>query len=249
METVGILCATPEELSALRAELCLDGVWRRHGPTSVCIGKIDDLSIILAQCGVGKVNAAAAATLLLAMHGVDAVIFSGVAGSLDPHLGVGSVVLANGFAVYDYGYLADENLTPTLSGEIPIGAAAISAPRPVSADVAMNLDRLRVAVAERLQAPVRLGPILTADHFLNCGATRERLREQFGGDAIDMESGAVAQVCEAWGAPLYAIRTLSDLAGPESHIGYTEMAAIAATRSAVCVSELLPILTAGRTPR
>jgi adenosylhomocysteine nucleosidase len=58
-----------------------------------------------------------------------------------------------------------------------------------------------------------------------------------------MESGAVNQVAEAWSAPLYVIRTLSDLAGEESHLAYPQMAQMAAHNSALCVLDLLKLLT------
>jgi adenosylhomocysteine nucleosidase len=89
---------------------------------------------------------------------------------------------------------------------------------------------------------VRLGGVVTGDYFLNCAETRSRLHADFRAEAIDMESGAVHQVAEAWGKPLYVIRTLSDLAGEESHLTYPEMAAMAAANSALCVIELLDIL-------
>jgi adenosylhomocysteine nucleosidase len=84
--------------------------------------------------------------------------------------------------------------------------------------------------------------VVTADYFLNCAATRQALRRDFGADAIDMESGAVAEVARAWGASLYVIRTLSDLAGEDSHIAYPQMAAMAAANSALCVEALLVLL-------
>ena len=48
------------------------------------------------------------------------------------------------------------------------------------------------------------------------------------------------QVAEAWDRPLYVIRTLSDLAGEESHVTYGQMALMAAQNSALCVAEALP---------
>lgn len=110
--------------------------------------------------------------------------------------------------------------------------------------MADNLDRLAAAVRARLPHPLRRGSVVTADYFLNCAITRQQLRGAFGADAIDMESGAVAQVAQAWGVPLYVIRTLSDLAGEDSHVTYPMMVKMAAEASAVCVPELLAILSA-----
>jgi adenosylhomocysteine nucleosidase len=52
----------------------------------------------------------------------------------------------------------------------------------------------------------------------------------------------VAQVAAAWGVPLYVIRTLSDLAGEESHLTYPQMARMAADNSALAVVALLDLL-------
>ena len=77
----GILCATVEELTALRARLDVDVEPERHGPTRVWTGRYAGEPLVLAQAGIGKVNAAAAATLLLGLFEASALIFSGVAGA------------------------------------------------------------------------------------------------------------------------------------------------------------------------
>ncbi|MGA0607686.1 5'-methylthioadenosine/S-adenosylhomocysteine nucleosidase [Phenylobacterium sp. VNQ135] len=234
---IGILCATPEELAALRAVLDLDVPGETHGPFEVWAGH----GLALARCGLGKVNAASAATLLLDRFEATTLIFSGVAGGLHPELPVGSVLFGERLAIHDYGIVTAGRFTATRSGVIPFGAPA-AALESVSQQVRETLVRLRDAVAPTLGHPVQLGGITTADYFLNCGQTRDELRAQLGADAIDMESGAVAQVAEAWGAPLYVIRTLSDLAGEESQVTFTEMEAMAAKNSAACVKRLLQII-------
>jgi adenosylhomocysteine nucleosidase len=238
----GVLCATPEEVGAVRARLGLAGEPVRHGPTRVWIGRHGGADVALAQCGIGKVNAAAAATLLLAVHGAEALIFSGVAGGLDPALEVGTVLLADRLAIHDYGYVSAGRFTPTAYGVIPVGAPTLSEAVPVSAEVAQAFDRLVAALDGKLAHPIRRGAVVTADYFLNCGETRERLHATFAAHAIDMESGAVAEVARAWNVPLYVIRTLSDLAGAESHLTYPQMVEMAAANSAACVPELLAIL-------
>jgi adenosylhomocysteine nucleosidase len=51
----GILCATPEELAALRARLSIDTRPQAHGPTRVWRGSHDGDPLVLAQMGIGKV--------------------------------------------------------------------------------------------------------------------------------------------------------------------------------------------------
>jgi adenosylhomocysteine nucleosidase len=240
---IGILCATVEEIAALRAQLDVEAEPERHGPTRVWRGRFQGEPLVLAQTGIGKVNAAAAATLLLAVFGATRLIFCGVAGGLDPDLPVGAVLLADRMAIHDYGVMAGGRLTATASGVVPLGAPELEALMPVSTDVALTLERLAEVLRTQTEAPVRLGGIVTADYFLNCAAIRAELHARFGAQAIDMESGAVNQVAEAWGAPLFVIRTLSDLAGAESHLTYPQMAQMAAHNSALCVLDLLAILS------
>lgn len=242
----GILCAVPEELEALRARLTLNPEPEIHGPTQVWRGTHDGVEIALARSGIGKVNAAAAASLLASRFSPRALIFSGVAGGLHPDLPVGAVLLADRLAIHDYGLVQGGRFTPTAYGVIPIGAPRLASLPPVDPETAGVMAALAEAVAPELDHPVRLGGVVTADYFLSCGATRESLRAEFAADAIDMESGAVSQVAQAWGLPLYVIRTLSDLAGEESHVTFLEMAAMAARNSALCVETLLQLLETGR---
>lgn len=239
----GILCATVEEIAALRARLDVDAEPERHGPTRVWRGRFGDEPLVLAQAGIGKVNAAAAATLLLSVFGASRLIFCGVAGGLDPDLPVGAVLLADRLAIHDYGVMANGRLTPTASGLVPLGAPELDSLSPVAADVRETLERVAETLRTQVEAPVRLGGIVTADYFLNCAQTREALHARFDAQAIDMESGAVNQVAQAWGVPLYVLRTLSDLAGEESHLTYPQMAQMAAHNSALCVLDLLTILS------
>lgn len=235
---LGILCATPEELLALREVLHVAPEPRIHGPTRVWLGD----GLALAQCGIGKVNAAAAATLLIDRFGADRLIFSGVAGGLNPQLAVGTVLLADRLDIHDYGVLSEGRLAPTRSGIIPLGAPTLSGLAQVHPQVAADFQKLLPGLVARLPGAVLMGGVTTADYFLNCGETRAELHTRLGADAIDMESGAVGQVADAWGLPLYVIRTLSDLAGEESHLTYPEMARMAARNSATCVEALIGLL-------
>lgn len=232
---IGILCATPEEMLALQEVLHVAPEPEVHGPTKVWRGD----GLALAQCGIGKVNAAAAATLLIDRFGADRLVFSGVAGGLNPELAVGTVLLADRLDIHDYGVLSAGRLTPTRSGIIPLGAPTLSGLSRVHPDVCAAFNRLLPKLVTRLPGAVLRGGVTTADYFLNCGETRAELHALLGADAIDMESGAVGQVADAWDVPLYVIRTLSDLAGEESHLTYPEMAQMAARNSAICVEALI----------
>ena len=91
---------------------------------------------------------------------------------------------------------------------------------------------------------MRLGGIVTADYFLNCAETRANLFARFGAQAIDMESGAVNQVAEAWSVPaLRHPHALRSGGRGKATLTYPQMAQMAAHNSALCVLDLLAMLS------
>ncbi len=242
MTTVGILCATPEEFAALhhRFEFAPE-------PTTIAgfqfwQGQVPDhsRSIILAQSGIGKVNAATLTTILFTTFGCESLIFAGVAGAL-ADLEVGSVVLVTGGATHDYGLVSNGVFTCVPVGDLPLpGVAQPLRDLPhVSAQVEQTMEHLRERMADKFS--VRLGAVLSGDVFINCQETRIRL-QALGGDIVDMESAAVLDVARRFGKGAYIIRTVSDGAGEDSHLSYGEMVAIVAHNSALCVEDLLKII-------
>jgi adenosylhomocysteine nucleosidase len=86
------------------------------------------------------------------------------------------------------------------------------------------------------------GTILSGDQYLHCEATRERLHRELGGLAIEMEGGALGQVCEAFGIPWLDIRALSDLAGRDSRFDFMAFVDEVAASSAMILRRVLPVL-------
>jgi adenosylhomocysteine nucleosidase len=89
---------------------------------------------------------------------------------------------------------------------------------------------------------IAYGTVLSGDQFLHCEATRDRLHREFGGRAVEMEGGAVAQACDAFGVPWLVIRALSDLAGHDSRFDFIAFVEEVAAASAGILRRLLPVL-------
>jgi len=240
--TTGILCATLEELEALHHRLQFDQepttlagfqFWQRQVPDRT-------RSIVLAQSGIGKVNAATLATILFTTFGCEDLIFSGVAGALTD-LEVGSVVLVTRGATHDYGLVSNGIFTCVPLGDLPLpGVVQPLRDLPsVPSHVEQTMAHLRDRMADKLT--IRLGAVLSGDVFVNCQDARVRL-QTLGGDIVDMESAAVLEVARRFGKGAYIIRTISGGAGEDSHLSYTEMVAIVAHNSAICVEDLLRIM-------
>jgi adenosylhomocysteine nucleosidase len=240
--TTGILCATTEEFDALQHRFEFDQEPTILAEFQFWMGQVPDRSrpIVLSQSGIGKVNAATLATILFTTFGCDDLIFSGVAGALTD-LEVGSVVLVTRGATHDYGLVSNGVFTCVPHGDLPLPGIAqpLQDLPPVSAQVEQILKHLRDRMADKLT--IRLGSVLSGDVFVNCMQTRARLQD-LGGDIVDMESAAVLEAARRFGKEAYIIRTVSDGAGDDSHLSYSEMVTIVAHNSALCVEDLLRIM-------
>jgi adenosylhomocysteine nucleosidase len=237
--TIGLICAIPQELAHLRAALA-DSHSENVAHTVFDTGTIDGHDVVLAGSGMGKANAALVTTLLADRFGCRAVVFSGVAGGLDPRLAIGDIVVADMVIQHDAGVLENERLRVYQPGYVPVINPTDRLGYPADPDL---LDRVR----QRLQGisipgQIVYGTVLSGDQYLNCDITRERLLRELGGLAIEMEGGAVAQVCDAFGIPWLVIRALSDLAGGNALFDFTTFVDQAAASSAAILLRLLSVL-------
>jgi adenosylhomocysteine nucleosidase len=229
---IAVLTAIPEEIAAFGAHLTETGRETVAG-ISFHHGTLDGRTVVLAESGIGKVNAALAATILFDRFGCGGIVFSGVAGGVDPSLDVGDLVIASHVIQHDYGAMVRGALQVYRAGSLPFPQ--------FRGEVALTANPALIERARGALPGAQFGTILTGDYYLGCGQTRGRLFASFGGKAVDMESAAVAQVAEAFGAPWLIIRALSDLAGEDSQLDFQVFARAAAKTAAAAVLKSLPL--------
>jgi len=237
--SIGLICAIPQELAHLRA-LLADPQSQEAAHTVFDTGTIDGYQVVLAGSGMGKVNAALVTALLADRFGCRTIVFSGVAGGLDPRLAIGDIVIADFVIQHDAGVLEEERVQVYQPGYVPVINPTDRLGYPADPEL---LDRVKRRLSG-FTAPGQIvyGTVLSGDQYLNCERTRERLRRELGGQAIEMEGGAVAQTCEAFGIPWLVIRALSDLAGGNALFDFTTFVDQAAASSAAILRRLLPVL-------
>jgi len=249
--TIGLICALPQERAHLLHAMREIDVFEVGG-AEFGVGDLDGHSVVLAQAGMGKVNAASVATLLADRFECRAIAFSGVAGGLDPDLQIGDVVIAEQTIQHDCGVIAGAALQSYQAGHVPFinptSRFGYDADPDLLARVRGRLDGVSLTPLSRdagggERAPrIAYGTVLTGDQYLDCEVTRARLHADLRGRAVEMEGAAVSQVCENFGIPWLVIRALSDLAGAQSRFEFAAFIDEVAAQSAVLLRHLLPVL-------
>lgn len=249
---LGVLSALPEELVHLSDR---SGESTVIGGLAFWRGQIAGRDAVFVETGAGKVNGGVASALLLDRFDCRALLLCGVAGGLDPRLGVGDVVVGTNNLQHDFGLERETGFVPIQPGSRPSKGEDWVPGYPLSEALVMRLrqaldglalEPLPEAVGAGRRVPaVHFGPILTGDIFVNSETTRRRLQERFtDAQAVEMEGGAVAQVARRWGAdiPVVNVRCLSDLAGSDSHLDFRAFLPVAARYASLVAHRLAPVI-------
>ncbi|MGD0090421.1 MAG: 5'-methylthioadenosine/adenosylhomocysteine nucleosidase [Planctomycetota bacterium] len=214
-------------------------------------GKLNGRNVVVAKMGIGKVNAAIGATLLLEHFKPAEVLVTGISGGINPDLGPGDIVVAEKTAHHDFGDLLAEGLRPKgtrnpITGQrnpvfFPADPALLKL-----ADVSiarLKLEPLQTAAGERTPRIIK-GVVVSGDMFVADQQKRTALRKDFNADAVEMEGAAVMQACCQQGVPCLVIRSVSDLADANAIKDSTSFNKSAAANSAKLVRDILTQLAA-----
>lgn len=206
--TIGILSAMSKEHEQL-VHLLANAVTESDGRYTFTIGSLGQNTLVLMQCGIGKVNAAVGATTLIRHFKPQCIISTGCAGGIDNRLKVMDVVVSTATAYHDVTIPGCE------PGQIQGMSARFKAEEQL---VETAMEYLPQPYADNRQPAVYAGLICTGDQFISdkqqLSAIKQRFPEAL---AVDMESAAVAQTCFLHGLPYVSFRVLSDTPGADGH--------------------------------
>ncbi len=234
MTRIAIVSAMQEELAAVLA--LMQGQQKQTiAGRDFWQGQLHGREVVVVLTRIGKVAAAATATILIERFGVQRLVFTGVAGGLHPSVQVGDVVVASEFLQHD---MDASPLFPRF--EVPLtGMSRFEADAGLSRELA---SAVRLALPE---ARLHLGLIVSGDRFVSTSLESRALQAVLPDAlAIEMEGAAIAQVCADYGVAFAAVRTISDRADDAAHGDF--MAFIQTTASpysAAIVAALLDRLT------
>lgn len=226
-DKIGIIGAMAEEIELLHKHVEIASERTKAGITYY-EGTLFGKSVIYCKSGVGKVNAAVCTQILLDL-GADCVLFTGVAGALDPRLEVGDIVVSTSCVQHDM----DCSPLGYARGEIPYHARS-----EFVAD--KRLVALASAASDRLFPGRSLkGRVLSGDQFIASREAVDLLHETLQGTCAEMEGASVAQVCDMNDIPFVIIRSMSDKADGSAHVSFAEFTIKASNNSYSIIEDMI----------
>lgn len=229
----GIIGAMDTEIQILREQMDRCRTNSLYGLTFYQ-GRIGCHDVVLAKCGIGKVNAARCAQILIDRSNPDYLINTGVAGGVGPDLKLGDMVLSIDLVQHDFrmAALGCVDGCQTLDGPK-------DKPTLFQADEALLTRFEKIAQETAGENAIHRGRIASGDTFVADKETKIRLYESFDALACEMEGGAIAQVAQAAGVPFLVVRAISDLADGSASESYAAFERHAAHLSASMLLKFL----------
>ena len=214
MNVLGIIVAEQEEYNAI-VKIIDEYESKNVYGLEFIVGNIDNVKIVLVRAGVGKVNAARTTQILIDKFDVDYVLNVGSAGSVNDELNIGDVIVAKEVVQHDFDVTAfgrDKGFIPGVGKYFQSNE--------------ILFDKLS-------------GVIASGDQFITNIDLKNSIAFEFNADCVEMEGGAVAQVCQMAGKPFCIIRSISDKPNGSNHIDFNEFLKLASENCAKIVYELI----------
>ena len=209
---IGIIGAMEEEVAALKEAMQVESV-TEYASMTFCKGILCGKEVVIVRSGIGKVNAGICAQILADVFSVDAIINTGIAGSLNKDINIGDIVLSTDVVQHDmdatgFGYR---------KGQIP--------QMPVfffEADE--KLRKLAKGVCQKVNPEIQVfeGRIASGDQFVCDQDVKDRIVSEFSAYATEMEGAAIGQTAYLNEIPFLVVRAISDKADGSAQMDYSE---------------------------
>lgn len=223
---IGIMGAMQEEVDPIVAQL--EGVKSTQiGSNIYHTGTYANREVVVAYSRIGKVNSAVTATVMIHRFGIKKLLFSGVAGAINPALKVGDILYANSLVQHD----VDITAFGHKAGFIPETGDFFHADK--------DLIALAKSVAVDEGLDLIGGVIATGDQFVADSKLKNQIQATFSADAVEMEGASVAAVCASFGVPFFVLRAISDAADMDAGFSFDEFLKSSAKISANFVLKMV----------
>ena len=202
---VSLLAASEKEVAWVHKEIT-NCRRTRHQMVEVLSGTINDVEVVFAITGVGKVSTAISTQVIIDFFPTDLCIMLGTAGILNPVLSPGDVVICKDFLQYDVSRPASAK---DFDDPYTRRFATFSATEHL-VKAAIHTTHRRKAVQER---KILIGRVLTGECWLEEENTAQKLFSQLQGDIVDQEVAAFAQACTMSQKNFVAFKAVTDWPG------------------------------------
>ncbi len=223
---IGIMGAMPEEIEPIVSKL--SNVKRHEVADNIYYTALyGSLDLVIAYSKIGKVFSALTAATMIERFGVRKMLFSGVAGAINPELAIGDLIAATKLCQHDLEITAFGHPY----GYVPEGKVFVEADR--------SLLEIAAAVAGKKGIKLKRGIVATGDQFVADEERKRWIEETFGADALEMEGASVAVVCDAWRVPFFILRAISDAADMDAGFDFDTFLESSAKKSAEFIFAML----------
>jgi adenosylhomocysteine nucleosidase len=216
---IGIIGAMPEEVEGLTSML-KDADISEYMGIAFHTGELCGKKVVIAQCGVGKVFAAACASAMILMFKPSLIINTGVGGGLKSGIKVCDIVVGERLCQHD--------MDTSPIGD-PIGL--VSGINKIFFDADARAVEILLSAAKSLGLRAFSGTVATGDKFIASADDKAAIVKNFAASACEMEGCAIAQTAFVNSTPFAVIRAISDSANGESTIDYPTFLPIAVKNS------------------
>ena len=229
--TIGIIAAMSEELEILLKDMNLSSkVYKANMEFNY--GTIFGNKVVAVVCGIGKVNSAICAQILITYYNVDKIINVGIAGGIGEDIYPGDIVIGDSLVQHD----VDTTMFGDRIGQIP---------RLDTFD--FKCDKGLVNLAHESSKEITnhktfIGRIVSGDQFIADTKKILWLKEEFGALACEMEGASIAHVCYLNSIPFVVIRSISDNANNGAQMDYEKFKLVAVENSTNMLKQIIKAL-------
>ena len=226
---LGIIGAMEIEVNRIKEQMEDVSVTDKAG-MSFFEGKWNGNDVVVVRSGIGKVNAAVCAQILADTFHADAIINTGIAGSLKNEINIGDIVLSTDAIQHDmdaqgFGYAP--GVIPQMEvSDFQADEKLIELAKKCCAEVCPDIQGFT-------------GRVVSGDQFISDKKKKEWLSSQFEGLCAEMEGAAIAQAAYLNHVPFLIIRAISDKADDSATMDYPEFEAMAAENSVKLLADIV----------
>jgi len=226
---IGIIGAMDEEVSMLIGAMEESTTFNKADMTFY-EGNIAGKELVVVRSGIGKVNAAICAQILVDKYNVEAIINTGIAGSLDKRIDIGDIVLSEDALQHD----VDAVAFGYQKGQIPRMDT-------LSFKADAKLIELAKSCCEKVCTDIKVfvGRVVSGDQFIADKNVKNTIIDNFGGLCTEMEGAAIAQTAYLNNVPYLIIRAISDKADDSASMDYPTFEKKAIANSVKILTEMI----------